>query len=85
MQMKMPHKFKRYITEPSDLIAENRYQYPQNYTLKELKIHVGGMNPCNDNFTLQSDKNTKNKQNYQGMVPLHDRIKNKRHALRRLP
>jgi len=32
-----------------------------------------------------NEKNYKKGQGYQGMIPIHDKIKNKRHALRRLP
>lgn len=37
-----PRKFKRYLTEPDELAAENRKKYSQ-LTLKQLKLQVAAM------------------------------------------
>ena len=86
MNIKLPYKYRRFATEPpQDIGTHTQGQHPNN-TLKELKMQVGNMNYSIDNVGLQTvDKNGRNKPRNQEITPLHHKIQNKRHALKRLP
>jgi hypothetical protein len=85
MQDRVPLKMKRYLTEPDELSNENREKFA-NITMKELKLHVRGMEQINEiNIPHVPTKLVEHHKMPTHFTPLHTKIQTKRNALKKLP
>lgn len=85
MQCRPPRKIKRYMTDPDESPADNRYRY-NNLTLQELKLQVSAIDTLNEISVPPVSTLMHNQQKTPtSFMPLHPKFHLRRNPLKRLP
>ena len=85
MQCRPPRKIKRYLTDPDEFSADNRYKY-SNLTLQELKLQVNAIDTLSDiSVPAIPAHHLNNQKNSNSFGPLHSKFHLRRNPLKKLP